>query len=149
MVSEMSLKALINGKEELLKIRGSDAWGSGAFGASRDNGKRKHKGVDFLCAPETKILSPVKGKVIKLGYPYEDNLAYRYIRIKTPDNYSVDLFYVDPWVNLGDEVVVGQVVGVSQSLQDRYKGIPDHVHLQITSLYGTFINPTGYFEEGR
>lgn len=141
------LYCLDNNKEELLKIRGSDSWGSGAFGASRDGGKRKHNGVDFLCSPETKILSPIKGKVTKLGYPYADNTHYRYVRIKSPDNYFFDLFYVEPWVNLGDEIIVGQVIGLSQSLQERYKGIPDHIHFQIADGYGTFINPLGYFEE--
>lgn len=143
----MTLKALINGKEELLKVRGVDSWGSGAYGSSRDGGKRKHKGVDFLCAPETKILSPVFGVVVKLGYPYKDDLSYRYIRISTTDGHSIDLYYVDPSVKVGDGVVVGQTIGVSQSLQKRYKGIPDHVHLQIADMYGTIINPTGYFEE--
>jgi len=59
--------------------RGTDGYGSGEFGASRSN--RTPHGVDYACYPGSQLLSPVKGSVTKLGYPYRDDMAYRYVEI--------------------------------------------------------------------
>lgn len=53
------------------KLRGTDAQGSGAYGAPRKG--RLHKGVDYACRPGTMVYSAISGVVMRLGYPYKDN----------------------------------------------------------------------------
>jgi murein DD-endopeptidase MepM/ murein hydrolase activator NlpD len=66
-----------------LKPRGTDAWGDGSFKASRNGGKREHKGIDYESVAGDAIFSPVDGTVTKLGYPYApkpgDEITYRYV----------------------------------------------------------------------
>jgi len=89
-----------------LPYRVSDAFGEGHFGASR--GSRTHKGIDFACYPDTKILSPVDGIVSRHGYPYADDLNFRYIEITNIDTkYKHRMFYVFPDVSLGVMVKKG------------------------------------------
>ncbi len=83
-------------KELALKVicpkRTPDAFGSGDFGASRDGGARTHNGQDYSAVPGSTVLSPVAGKVMKLGYPYGDDLSYRYVEIKDGENRRWRLF---------------------------------------------------------
>jgi len=121
-----------------LKFREQDSWGSGAFGASR--GDRKHNGVDLLCDAHTSIQSSISGKVTKVGYPYADDLSYRYVQV-SKGGYDYRIFYVSPSVNEGDVVDVGDLIGMSQDLEKRYEGIPNHVHFEIK--HGDeYIDPT-------
>ena len=47
------------------------------------------------------------------------------------------MFYVDPIVDVGASVAVGQMIGASHSLQKRYpRGMTDHVHLELTNQAG-------------
>jgi len=62
-----------------LPIRGGDRHGAGHWHASR--GSRLHRGVDLACYPDTGIASPVDGIVTKIGYPYGDDLTYRYVQV--------------------------------------------------------------------
>ncbi|GAB6053942.1 hypothetical protein JCM17960_27620 [Magnetospira thiophila] len=48
-------------------IRPQDGMGDGRYGASRDGGKRKHTGVDFVAKPGQDVVSTVDGTVTKLG----------------------------------------------------------------------------------
>ena len=64
-------------------MRGTDVHGSGEWHATRGN--RFHNGVDFSCYPGTRILAPVSGLITKLGYPYGDDLGYRYVQIEADD----------------------------------------------------------------
>jgi hypothetical protein len=41
------------------------------------------------------------------------------------------VFYVDPTIQLGASVALGQPIGTAHTLQRRYAGITDHVHLEI------------------
>lgn len=121
--------------------RGTDTWGSGAFGASRGN--RLHMGVDFVTAPESTLLSPVKGEVTKLGYPYGDDLSYRYVEITDKDGSRHRFFYVEPLVDLRQKVRKGDKIGIVQDVTRRYPvpiGMKVHVHYEI-------INKDGLYEE--
>jgi len=116
-----------------------DCYGAGHYGASR--GSRTHNGVDYACYPCSKVYSPVYGEVTKLGYPYRDDLSFRYVQITTNKGYKVRVFYIEPFLALGDHVDVNTVIGESQLLGDRYPDITEHVHLEVKDPDGRFVNP--------
>jgi len=128
----------------ILPKRGLDPWGSGEFGAPR--GVRSHKGVDWLCYPGTRIGAPVGGTVTKLGYPYKDDLSYRYVEITDRYGRRWRLFYVFPDVEVGQVVNRGKIVGESQDISARYRDpkrapMQNHVHLEVLQRDGEPINP--------
>jgi len=135
-----------------LRKRISDKYGAGHFGASRtsrrpDGSKkiRKHNGIDYLCPPESQVLSPVTGKITKLGYAYkkdENENPYRYVQVTASDGKQHRVFYVEPILPLGRRVREGDIIGFSQDLGKRYPGITDHVHYEIIHE-GKYINPEG------
>ncbi len=63
------------------KIR-SDGYGDGRFGASRDQGKRQHEGIDLVVTPGESILSPITGKIVRYAYPYPDDSRYSGVHIQ-------------------------------------------------------------------
>lgn len=129
----------------IAKRRGQDAWGSGDYLAPR--GSRTHNGEDFLCDVGTEVASHVQGVVIKLGYPYADDLSYRYVSVKTTTGFSHRFFYVEPGVKVGDTITLGEVLGRSQDLGKRYNGIPQHYHYEVCTYPNgmkTFHNPNEF-----
>ena len=112
--------------------RGHDAYGSGEFGASRDGGGRRHEGVDYVSVAGQPVVAPISGYVTKIGYPYGNDPELRYVEISNPAlKYSARAFYVAPTVHEGDAVQIGDVIGKAESLQGRYGGITNHVHLEV------------------
>jgi murein DD-endopeptidase MepM/ murein hydrolase activator NlpD len=112
--------------------RGHDAFGDGKFGASRDGGDRHHEGVDYVDTPGQAVVAPISGYVTKIGYAYDDDRRLRFIEITNPAlKYTARAFYVAPRVREGDTVQLGDVIGRAESLQRRYGGITDHVHLEV------------------
>ena len=124
-----------------LPQRGTDPMGSGHYGASR--GSRTHNGVDYACYPETEIASPTFGTVTKLGYPYGDDLSYRYVEITDQFDKRHRVFYVEPSVQVGSLVHIGDVIGTAQDIEARYsgRGMKNHVHYEIKLEDGSFIDP--------
>lgn len=135
--------------EAILPPRGVDAWGAGTWGASRTSsgrkgkeGKHNHYALDFAVWPGSLILSPVAGTVTKLGYPYADDLYFRYVEItEGGENLRHRFFYVGPTVGLGDRVVQGQSIGFAQSLLKRYPDITPHIHYEIKDTDGKYRKP--------
>lgn len=126
----------------LLPPRGADKWGSGHFGASR--GDRTHNGIDWKVLPGTVILAPVTGTVTKLGYPYSDDLGFRYVQITDSAGADHRVFYIDPLVPVGHQVFKDRSpIGTVQDLDLRYPGITPHVHYEI-KLNGSYIDPEAY-----
>lgn len=121
-------------------MRKPDRHGAGHFGAPR--GSRTHNGVDFACAPGSTVLACECGDVTKLGYPYADDLSYRYVEITDAMGLRWRYFYVQPSVKEGQQIMQGDAIGESQALGPRYEGITEHVHLEIKDANGEFINPT-------
>jgi len=126
-----------------LEKRTGDPWGSGEFGAPR--GTRTHKGIDYACPVGAKIHSPVKGKVTKLGYPYSDDLSFRYVEI-TVDEKRHRVFYIEPTVSKGQWVEEGDIIGTQQDISGRYRDdskppMINHAHYEILDTDGTPINP--------
>lgn len=117
--------------------RGTDQQGSGHFGAPRNG--RKHNGIDYACDPGSAVFSPVCGVVTKLGYPYADDLSYRYVQVTTDDGKNHRVFYIFPTVHKGDTVGLDSVLGFSQRLN--YEGITQHVHYEIKDNSGNYIDP--------
>lgn len=114
----------------ILIERGSDPMGSGHYGASR--GHRKHMGIDYCASPGTMIVSPVHGKVTKLGYPYAQDTSFRYVEITSLDGHRHRLFYVSPSVTLGDLVGEKDVVGYCQDIATKWgNGMKNHIHYEI------------------
>lgn len=125
--------------------RTNDIHGSGAWRAPRSYGK--HNGIDYACLPESAILSSTVGMVTKLGYMYNDDLSYRYVRIKTPLGYELRYCYVEPLVELGAKVSKDQIIGSVQDIAKRYEGITPHIHVSVKNPQGDYINPETYFGE--
>lgn len=127
----------------ILSHRGTDSFGSGEFGASR--GSRRHNGIDYATMPGAKILSPVDGEVTKLGYPYSDDLSYRYVEITDVNRLRHRVFYCSPEVMLGTAIVKDHtVIGLAQNIAARYAGrgsMTNHVHYEVMSEQGKYLSP--------
>ena len=113
-----------------LPERGVDHYGSGKFGAPRGN--HDHHGIDYSCPPGAIVYSPVEGIVSKLGYPYSNDLSYRYVQVTDEADHLYRVFYIEPLVDLEEEVDTETAIGICQDLTTRYQnGITNHVHLEV------------------
>ena len=112
-------------------VRGHDDFGYGEFGASRDGGVRRHEGVDYIARAGQRVVAPMSGYVTKIGFAYAGD-SHRFVEITNPAlKFEARVFYVDPSVKVGDVVRLGSPIGTMDSLQARYAGITDHVHLEL------------------
>ena len=128
------------------KLRGTDAQGSGAYGAPR--GARKHNGVDYAAKPGTLVYSAVSGTVTRLGYPYKNNRELRLIEIEDAHDSLIRYMYVLPKVTKLMLINPGDLLGTVQRLP--YKGITQHVHVDVRQMVNQrrkFVDPVKYFEE--
>ena len=119
-----------------LKLRGSDAWGSGSYGA--DRGNRKHRGVDYAAAEGTYILSPCIGLVTKLGTAYKKDPHWRFVEITDLSGRRHRIFYITPLVHLSQTVTVLDAIGIAQNISLKYQQqdpsispMVNHVHHEI------------------
>ena len=121
----------------------NDSTGLGHFGASRGGGTRKHKGKDYEVEVGEDINSPVVGKVTKIGYPYGNDLSYRYVQVTDIDGNNHRMFYVAPDedIKLGASVSKGTKLGVSQDLSRRHgEDMKNHIHYEILDSTGKAID---------
>ena len=123
-------------------MRKPDNHGSGYFGAPRGN--RVHYGIDYKAAKGSLVHSNVSGKITKLGYPYADDLSYRYVQITTDEGLDYRFFYLEPSVVMGDLIVVGDILGIVQDLETRYKDITSHFHFEV-KRGNEYLDPSDYF----
>lgn len=79
----------------------------------------------------------------KIGFPYGDDLTYRYIEITSVAGYRVRHFYVQPASSISNGVMVkgGDVIGSYQSLNSRFPEIIEHVHIEVYKN-GNVVDPT-------
>ena len=114
-----------------LELRDHDAFGYGQFGARRDGGAREHEGADYIGGAGQDVVAPISGEVTRMGLAYA-GADLKYVEITNPaTGYEARVFYVHPSVAIGDKVAVGATIGTLHSLQSRYPGITDHVHLEV------------------
>lgn len=125
----------------------NDTDGNGWYGASRNGGRRQHKGVDVTAnAPGDPVFAPINGVVEKHGWT-DDNLTHPIVNIRgtgTHNGLKFRLFYVDPGtLSQGTAVSAGDQVGTYKDVQAAYPGRKDmkhHVHVE--TLYdGKHIDP--------
>jgi len=129
--------------------RGTDAAGDGGYGASR--GGRSHRGVDYAVLPGSVLLSPVNGRITKIGYPYADDLSYRYVQITTKRGEHHRFFYVEPHPDLEENQKIRAEqtpIGVTQDVTARYPELDmtPHIHYEIKDASGAYLNPEKYWE---
>jgi murein DD-endopeptidase MepM/ murein hydrolase activator NlpD len=124
-------------------VRGCDGYGCGGFGSRRDGGGRRHEGVDFDARAGQAVKAPISGFVTKIGEAYVDDGRYRFVEITNPAlRYTARVFYVDPSVGEGKAVRLGQPIGRAHSLESRYPGITNHIHLELSRPGGRKIDAT-------
>lgn len=132
-----------------MKIRGQDSWGAGHYGASRDGGKRLHKGVDYVNHFGETVEAFEAGEVTKIGFPYSQKNAkkrhLRYVELRITPAIVHRYFYVEALVQAGQMVKAGEILGWAQDLKKIYPGIVQHVHFEIKKN-GRFIDPMEYME---
>ncbi|XP_030631943.1 leukocyte cell-derived chemotaxin-2 [Chanos chanos] len=128
--------------------RGCDAakYGCGNYGASRSGGKRKHVGLDIICADGATVYAPfdvtLNGKAVPYSItdkkdkriPINDGINLR------GEGLCFKLFYVKPDSYRGT-VKKGQKIGKLLPIQRVYPGMTSHVHVQMCDKS----DPTKYF----
>ena len=125
-----------------MQLRGQDAWGSGAFKASR--GDRDHNGVDIIAQAGSPFFAMTQGVVTKLGYPYADDLSYRYVEVTDRAGGRWRYFYLEPGVEEDDVIEPYDKLGIVQDIQARYdKRMTPHLHFEIINAHGEYVDPTG------
>lgn len=125
-------------------MRGRDAAGAGYYGASRDGGSRTHVGVDFVAAPGDPVRAFMGGTVSKLGFPYADKPAFRYVEVRRPNADCLRYFYVNPTVVVGDLIKPEDMLGTCQELP--YEGITQHYHFEV-KVRGEYVDPIKYLSD--
>jgi RHS repeat-associated protein len=109
-------------------------YGCGHYGASRDQGTRKHLGVDYISTPGQDVYSPISGKIIKFDDPYDDipSLKGKFGNIHISNNkYYVVVNYVKQKdISEGTYINAGDIVAVAQDLHKHYSAeMTNHVHV--------------------
>jgi murein DD-endopeptidase MepM/ murein hydrolase activator NlpD len=121
--------------------RGHDEFGDGQFGARRDGGSRNHEGVDYIAKAGQDVAAPISGYVTKIGYAYAGSSDLKFVEITNPAlGYVARAFYVTPDVEVGQAVRLGETIGSVESLQKHYRGITNHVHLEVMEPGGERVN---------
>jgi murein DD-endopeptidase MepM/ murein hydrolase activator NlpD len=123
----MTFRSILVGSQ---RSRGTDRrWGSGQFGAPRDNHSRAHRGLDVVASPGDLVFSPVDGNVIREASPY---FPFSGVLIQGTGEYAsyrVKLFYVR--VFMCGPVRAGTLIGRVEDLRWKYPGITNHVHIEV------------------
>ncbi|HEV7676379.1 MAG TPA: M23 family metallopeptidase [Candidatus Angelobacter sp.] len=124
-----------------------DQWGSGQFGASRPGHvhSRLHQGLDITAEPGEPIRSPIDGVITREAFPYKGDNRFRGLLIEGVNEWKgieVKIFYVQGMIQ--GRVDAGQIIGTAQDLSLRYRGITNHVHIEVRTS-GTLVNPLEFF----
>lgn len=124
-------------------IRGTDKFGGGHFGAPRDGGTRKHRGVDLIAEVGDPVLMPCDGVVVMHGVAYADDPRFRTIRLQSKDEPGLEirLLYVSPEAPIASSHQRGERIAAAQDISLKYPGITNHCHMEIRRD-GLPIDPT-------
>ncbi|KAJ8282914.1 hypothetical protein COCON_G00054330 [Conger conger] len=128
---EVKFGALCSGNPSNRKRECDGArYGCGHFGASRDGGKSKHKGLDIVCADGDTVNAPFDVKITRRAIPYGNGNAIDNGVKLEGEGLCFKLFYLKPDKSSG-EVKKGQPIGKLLPMQSVYPGITSHVHVQM------------------
>lgn len=131
-------------------IRGVDAWGSGAFGAAREN--YTHRGVDFLADVAQEVVSPATLVVVREARPYPPPWAYGGILLQNR-LFTVKMFYLEvdaKFLRPGHIVAEGEPIGHAQDITAKgpYRGMENHIHLEIEiNSFNLLLAPEDTFKD--
>lgn len=112
------------------QIRPMDPGGCGEFWCGR--GDHPHRAFDYLAKVDTPIGSPIDGVVEDIRAPYAGYNLHLVV-IKGERGLVVRVLYVNPVVEVGQRVRIGQPIGLAENVAGvRYPHIPamaNHVHV--------------------
>ena len=127
------------------EVRQADIHGSGVYNAPR--GSRLHNGIDLIALPQRVFKLPVNVQITKYGYPYSDDLTYRYVEFKIMEGKHQGLIcramYVSTKFSVGQTIDKNIGFGVVQDIAERYSGITPHIHFEARKD-GKLIDPTQF-----
>jgi len=119
-------------------LRNTDAYGSGAFGASR--GTRTHAGIDMAAQPGDEVVAPCDGRVVHIGVAYYGSLLGS-LHIQGTGQFAdvrVKLLYVDADDGLTGSVTKGQKIGIAQDVASYWHmkspksgTMRNHIHMEL------------------
>jgi len=120
----------------VMKKRGCDPKGCGAYGASRDGGTRIHKGFDVRARKGETVRAPISGMVSVFG----TSTGLTGVGISNSAE-KAKVIYITPKVRTGENVKRGQVIGYAQDITVVYGAeMTNHIHLE-SIIGGVNINP--------
>ena len=126
------------------KLRKCDSHGCGHFGAPRGN--RDHMGLDFETTLGQIIYAPTDcvvnrhGKVANDGRHDLIELVWK----EGNDDFRCKIMYVYGMLPVNSLIRSGGVIAQADTLQDKYQGITEHVHLELIKN-GQHVDPAPYF----
>lgn len=131
-------------------VRGEDTYGSGAYGASRSGGRRRHRGADYVAEPGELVHAPIAGQVTRTGFAYRNDERYSFVELQDhAQGRTVRVLYVGPDIAIGDVVQAGDPIGRAQDLSMRYpRGITNHVHVEMRDSPGFRVDPSDLIPAG-
>ncbi|XP_062855956.1 leukocyte cell derived chemotaxin 2, tandem duplicate 1 isoform X2 [Trichomycterus rosablanca] len=139
---QVKFGALCSGNPANTK-RGCDKqYGCGNYGARRDGGKRKHMGLDIVCADGATVYAPFDVKLNGKAAPYKKNNAINDGVGLSGEGLCFKLFYMKP-VKYSGTFKKGQKIGTLLPMQKVYPGITSHIHVQMCDQS----DPTKYLKK--
>ncbi|XP_048380271.1 myeloid protein 1-like isoform X2 [Stegostoma tigrinum] len=118
------------------QVRGTDIYGSGAYGAPRDNDR--HLGVDVICKEGSVIYAPFSGRLIRRANPYNNgNAIDNGVMMRGPGS-CVKMYNFQPDRYTG-RISKGRRLGTLLNVQAVFPEITSHVHIEMCD---TSIDPT-------
>jgi len=112
--------------------------------ASRDGGKRTHLGRDYIALEGDEAIFPIHSVIEQIGVAYTKS-ALSSIHLRGVGEHRgliAKVLYVGCEHQAGYEGRVGERLGTVQSLQEKYPGITNHVHLEVMAT----VDPEGLME---
>jgi murein DD-endopeptidase MepM/ murein hydrolase activator NlpD len=135
-------------KKKILQIRGTDAYGSGAFGAPRkrsDGTRYKHQGIDIKTKPGQKVRALTDGIFIRIVDPYGDG-KFSGMVIKDVKGNMQKIFYIKTIKEPGDEVKKDQLIAIAQDVADG-RDMTNHYHFEVRNKNRKLLDPNAYLKK--
>jgi hypothetical protein len=132
----------------MLNIRKPDKWGDGAYGARRDEGRRRHSGVDIATAPGAPVHALCDCEYVRQNRPYASDASYVGMTMRDAQGRTIKYFYVRPAIQIGAHIICGDMIGHAMDISKKYPGITNHYHFEVWEN-GKTIDPLKYLDAAR